>query len=234
MPTYIDYTDIKNQIPYALEDFKTGTVTRPDDELFSVIIPAVDGDRSLQYTLGSLKAQKGVDNKDVIVATTGPPRKSIQMAEEHGARIMYDPSPDYAHINGARNYGGEKATGKWVAFLDCGAMLEENALEVAANTLANGNKGGTCKIFDTDSGLNAIVRRIVHNTWAKWMGPLPTPFVYTDGTTLHKINGWYGLNPVGASSQFLARIRDFSGPITFNTDTHVTLPIKQDRIDIRV
>jgi glycosyltransferase involved in cell wall biosynthesis len=78
-----------------------GSVRQLGDIYFSIIIPTLNDERSLQRTMKSLEAQT-FKNFEVIVADGGSKDRTTEIARRSGARVVTFSSPSVpAQVNGA-------------------------------------------------------------------------------------------------------------------------------------
>lgn len=114
------------------------------DRSVSVIIPAYLAEFSLAQTLHSVFAQTLAPH-EVFVINDGSPDGTAAVAQSYGDRIIYLEQENQGQ-GAARNRGLERATGRFIAFLDaddywlprflesCVAFLMENREAVAVST----------------------------------------------------------------------------------------------------
>ena len=90
-----------------------GGATKP---VVSVIVPTRNRDPLLRAALASIDENRdpGID-LDVVVVDNGTGEETAEIAARAGVRYMRSPRPG---ASAARNYGIERATGDYVAFLD--------------------------------------------------------------------------------------------------------------------
>ncbi len=88
---------------------------------YSVVIPALDAERTLARVLASLRAQSPPP-LEVLVVDDGSTDRTVEIAESFAARVVRGTGKGYA--GGARNRGWEEASGAVVVFLDADAIPE--------------------------------------------------------------------------------------------------------------
>lgn len=96
----------------------------------SVIVPAYNSERFIAQTLDSLMAQT-LDGVEVIIVNDGSTDGTQAVIDEYCAKsdIFKSFIQQNAGVSAARNYGLEKATGKYVVFLDADDYFTEGSLE---------------------------------------------------------------------------------------------------------
>ncbi|SHI88957.1 Glycosyl transferase family 2 [Butyrivibrio fibrisolvens DSM 3071] len=83
---------------------------------FSIVIPTYNSERTLEYTLKSIRSQKFDQNDlEILVIDGGSTDLTLEIARKYGAVILDNPKrlPEYAKAIGA-----EKATGKYLMRMD--------------------------------------------------------------------------------------------------------------------
>lgn len=101
----------------------------------SVVITTHNLAHYLPDALRSVKAQTMTDWECVIVddASTDDPHAAVKA--EWDSRFSYRRTPENVKLSGARNYGWQHATGKYIIFLDADDMLAPNALDILSTAL---------------------------------------------------------------------------------------------------
>lgn len=84
--------------------------------MVTVAIPVYNGDRYLNEVLSAVRNQVFAQECELLVIDSGSTDNSLNIAEEHGARIHRIAKKDFSH-GGTRNLAMELATGDHVAFL---------------------------------------------------------------------------------------------------------------------
>src|SRR5689334_13613255 len=108
----------------------------PDNVLFSVIIPTYNREKLIGETLESLTGQTFGDFEIIVVDDGSKDNTAAVMAEwtKRDSRIHY-----YRKENGergaARNYGIDKATGRYITFIDSDDVAYNFAFETAVAEL---------------------------------------------------------------------------------------------------
>lgn len=112
---------------------------------YSFIIPVYNRPEELQELLETITIQS-INDFEVVVVEDGSQKTSDAVCKLFYNRI----SINYIVQNNkgpglARNYGAEKATGRWLIFLDSDCLLPANYLEIIDNEVA-------CEEFDCFGG----------------------------------------------------------------------------------
>ena len=110
--------------------------------LFSIIIPVYNRPQEVQELLESLSGQT-LKNFEVIIVEDGSSLKCEEFVRQYSAtEIAY-----YYKENGgpaaARNFGAEKAKGKWLVFFDSDCIIPENYISETVKEL----EGEKCRLF---------------------------------------------------------------------------------------
>lgn len=119
------------------------------ETLYSIVIPAYNEEELLPKTLAVLK--ETMDSLDVcgevVVVDNNSTDKTAQIADEFGARVVFEP---INQISRARNAGARVAEGRYLVFLDADTLLSPELLQKALDNLAGGDccGGGTMVAFD--------------------------------------------------------------------------------------
>ena len=125
--------------------------------LVSIIIPAYNYAHYLPFTLDSVKKQS-LSDWECLIVDDGSTDNTRDVAEKYtvdDSRFKYHYKTN-GGLSSARNYGIEKASGRYVLFLDADDMLEQNNLKHLSDFLENqsGNNavfGKFVKFYDDDT-----------------------------------------------------------------------------------
>ena len=116
---------------------------------YSVIIPAYNEEQFLPDTLTALDAAMGElgEKGQVIVVDNNSTDATARVAEEHGARVVFEP---VNQISRARNAGAAVADGQYLIFLDADTRASASLLRTALDNLQSGAccGGGSTVAFD--------------------------------------------------------------------------------------
>jgi glycosyltransferase involved in cell wall biosynthesis len=101
------------------------------NDLISVIIPVYNADKYLIACLDSIKNQT-YPNLEVLLIDDGSTDNSGKICDEyaekdHRFKVFHKPN---GGVSSARNFGLEKATGRWLSFVDSDDYLALNSYEV--------------------------------------------------------------------------------------------------------
>ncbi len=123
--------------------------------VISIIIPALNEEELLPKLLESIKQQKFTDY-EVIVSDAGSTDRTVEIAEEYGARVIKGGMP-----GPGRNRGAEHASGRFLFFLDADVKLPKDFLESARNELEERYIDlATCEIRPLS---NLTLDKVIHN-----------------------------------------------------------------------
>ncbi len=96
-------------------------------EKVSIIIPAYNAEKYIERCLKSVLAQK-YENKEVIVINDGSTDKTEEKINKYINKIKYIKKKN-GGLSEARNVGIEKATGKYIMFIDADDYIEKDLLK---------------------------------------------------------------------------------------------------------
>ena len=96
--------------------------------VFSFIIPAHNEEKVIGDCLNSINVQKKIsENYEIIVVNDGSTDKTSEIARKRGVIVIDFEKGHSAAF--ARNKGSERATGKYLIFLDADQVIEKNFME---------------------------------------------------------------------------------------------------------
>jgi glycosyltransferase involved in cell wall biosynthesis len=95
----------------------------------SIVIPTLNEEAFLPTLLDSIKKQSFTDY-EIIVADAGSKDKTIEIAQEYGAKVVAGGMPGVG-----RNRGAEVASGELLFFFDADVLIPDNFLEKAYNEM---------------------------------------------------------------------------------------------------
>ncbi|MGH8670630.1 MAG: glycosyltransferase [Burkholderiales bacterium] len=116
---------------------------------YSIIVPAYNEQEWLPRTLARLhESMIAVDGGgEIIVVDNNSSDRTAQFAQEHGARVVFEP---INQISRTRNAGAREARGKFLIFVDADTLVSPALLRAAIGRLENGCCGGGAGVaFDT-------------------------------------------------------------------------------------
>lgn len=96
-------------------------------EKVSIIIPAYNAEKYIERCLKSVIAQK-YENKEIIVIDDGSTDKTEEKINKYINKIKYIKKKN-GGLSEARNVGIEKATGKYIMFIDADDYIEKDLLK---------------------------------------------------------------------------------------------------------
>ena len=98
--------------------------------LFSIIIPVYNRPDEVQELLESLEKQT-VKNFEVIIVEDGSVEKCKEKTERYKATAIHYYYKENGGPAAARNFGVERASGKWIIFFDSDCIIPENYIAEA-------------------------------------------------------------------------------------------------------
>ena len=104
-----------------------------NDPRFSVIIPVYNGEKTITRAIESVLEQS-TKAHEVIVVNDGSTDATENAIKPYLSDIIYL-SQENAGVSTARNNGADKATGEWLAFLDCDDWFYTNRLQRHADII---------------------------------------------------------------------------------------------------
>ena len=106
----------------------------------SFIVPSCAGRSTIEPTLQSIQGQSSSLSREIVVvdsSAAGLPESLEKLYP--GLRLFHESTRRWP--GAARNLGAERARGRWIAFVDADAVLEENWLERLHSTLLTNPRG---------------------------------------------------------------------------------------------
>ncbi len=165
-----------------LRPIKTpATVTLHDQPKLSVLIPAYNEEELIRGVIDSVHASfsaVGFKAYEVVVCDNNSTDRTAVIAEEAGARLVFEP---HNQIAKARNAAATQARGEWLIFLDGDTFLNPKLLQVTIEALQAGRicAGGAVVSFDRpDSGLITRALTRFWNTISARLGVAAGSYVY--------------------------------------------------------
>ncbi|WP_395058151.1 glycosyltransferase family 2 protein, partial [Flavobacterium sp.] len=119
-------------------------------ELVSIITPSFNSEKFIAGTIQSVQNQT-YQNWEMIIVDDCSTDKTVSIAEyiaNNDNRITVYKLDKNSGTGIARNTGLEKASGKYIAFLDADDLWKPNKLEIQINFLRNNNLPFTFSFYD--------------------------------------------------------------------------------------
>src|SRR3989344_7457872 len=88
--------------------------------MISVIIPAHNEEKYIEKTL-----KKIPDNLEIIVVCSGCGDNTLKISKKYGKTFIIEEK----NVSSARNYGGNKAKGNVIIFLDADTLINNEVIE---------------------------------------------------------------------------------------------------------
>jgi glycosyltransferase involved in cell wall biosynthesis len=107
-----------------------------DKHLVSIIMNCYNSDRFLKEAIDSVYAQT-YSSWEIIFWDNASTDHSADIAQSYGDKVKYYLSPENTPLGEARNKALKKATGKYVAFLDCDDLYLPNKLQSQIQLMDN-------------------------------------------------------------------------------------------------
>ena len=132
----------------------------------SIVVPCKNEEKYISKCIDSLLRQEGtVLDREIIVVDNGSTDNTLRILQNYGTDIKYFVRPNLS-IAGLRNFGVEKSSKGWIAFVDADVEVDknwakmfdgflENMLEKGIN-IKNIITGSTCLIPDNPSWVEKV------------------------------------------------------------------------------
>ena len=91
------------------------------DATVSIVVPTLNAGREFGALLSTLRNQKGIRNREIIVVDSGSSDNTIDIANAYNAKIITIRPEDFTHSS-ARNLGAEHAGGNYILFITQDAL----------------------------------------------------------------------------------------------------------------
>lgn len=174
----------------------------------SIIIPALNEEKSLPFTLESIKSQDFSDF-EIIIADAGSTDKTAEITESYGGRVVKGGMPAVG-----RNAGAKAATGEWLLFLDADVYLSDKFLSFvvteAEETHADIASCGIVPLSDKiiDQIMHATANAYINLT--QYFDPHAPGFCILVKKSLHeKINGFDETLKLAEDHDYVKRAKEF-------------------------
>ena len=111
------------------------------DEKISIIMPAYNAAKYIEKTIKSIQAQ-AYTNWELLVISDGSTDETVPIVNKLMAfdRRIQCYEQENAGVSAARNTGLDKATGKYISFLDADDLWEPSILEKLYDTMQAENE----------------------------------------------------------------------------------------------
>lgn len=91
----------------------------------AVIIPCKNEEKYISWCIDSLLRQEGAELEvEIVVVDNGSTDNTLKILESYGSDIKYYVCPDLS-IAGLRNFGVERSTKEWLAFVDADVEVDK-------------------------------------------------------------------------------------------------------------
>ena len=128
----------------------------PSDKKFSVIIPAFNAEETIDLTLKALKAQKNVEDFEIIVVDDGSKDRTAEIVDRYPVKLIKQENSGPAS---ARNRGVEAAAADIVLFTDSDCIPAEDWVEKMTAPFADEEISGVKGIYISKK--KSIIARII-------------------------------------------------------------------------
>ena len=130
----------------------------------SIVVPCKNEERYISTCIESLLRQEGVIlDREVVVVDNGSTDKTQEILKGYGSEIAWYVRPDLP-IAGLRNFGVEKSTKEWIAFIDADVEVDRHWAKALFDHLEDLREkgkdlkkvitGSTCAIPDNPSWID--------------------------------------------------------------------------------
>ena len=107
-------------------DSRRGDTPNRNDVVVTFVVPAYNEAQYLSRTLESINALDTTVPFETVVVDGGSDDETPAIAHDHGATVIEQPGTG---VGNARNYGAQRATGRWVAFVDADTTVRSTYLD---------------------------------------------------------------------------------------------------------
>ena len=124
----------------------------------SIVIPCKNEEKYISRCIDSLLRQEGtILDKEVIVVDNGSTDNTLRILENYGSEISYYVHPDLP-IAGLRNFGVEKSTKEWIAFVDADVEVDRYWAKMLSQFLEDQVKKGVDAFGPLMAEANRVTR----------------------------------------------------------------------------
>ena len=123
-----------------------------EDVMISVVIPTKNAGEEFRRLLGRLASQQGFREVEIIVVDSGSTDKTLELAEQFGAKIIKILPEEFSHSY-ARNLGADAASGEYLLFTVQDALPPSDAwlYELFSVIKNNGVSAVSCAEFPREN-----------------------------------------------------------------------------------
>ena len=174
----------------------------------SIIIPALNEEKSLPLLLGSINNQEFKDY-EIILADAGSTDKTLEIAKKYDVRVVKGGLPAVG-----RNAGAKVAQGEWLLFLDSDVFLSGNFLKLLLEEAQKtGAEAATCAIIPLSDKLIDQIMHGVANAYiqlTQYFYPHAGGFCILIKKYLHeKIGGYNESLKLAEDHEYISRAKKF-------------------------
>ena len=175
----------------------------------SIIIPAYNEEKYIEACLESvfraLEASAITDGRaEVIVVDNNSTDGTAKLAEEAGARVVFEP---LNQISRARNAGARAASGEWLLFIDADSNLSPQSLTDLLKHIGTGKyAGGGCLVGLDKAPLDAKLGMAFWNLLSRSFKWAAGSFIFCRAELFRDVGGF-------SQELFAAEELDLSGKI---------------------
>ena len=176
----------------------------------SIILPAFNEARLLPTSLAAVHAARRAFDRvqwtsEVIVCDNNSTDATAQIAQEHGARVVFEPVNMIAR---ARNAGASVATGDWLLFIDADSQPSIELFNALIEAIQSGRvlAGGATVRMDSDD-LRGRIGTAFWNTISRLRGLMAGSFIFVEAAAFRQIGGFSGQFYAAEEIDFTHRLR---------------------------
>jgi glycosyltransferase involved in cell wall biosynthesis len=181
------------------------------NNMISAVVLTKNEEKSIERCLTSLAFCD-----EILIIDDGSTDKTVELAKQHNAVILeHDLASDFA---AQRNYGMQKATNRWILFIDA----DEEVTPALARELKNPDEGVDAyylrrrdffwgkelKHGETAKVRNKGILRFMKKNSGTWLSPVHEEF-HSNGST-DRMNGFINHYPHQTIKEFLSDINDYT------------------------
>ena len=193
-----------------------------DAPVASVIIPVLNGEKTLGQLLAALKSQAGVPGRfEILVVDNGSTDRTAEITRSHGATLLHQP---VRGPSAARNFGLARACGDVVVFTDADTVPSRRWLAGLLTALADPETilaTGPIHAWQPATPVERYAGTQLHSEREKTAEHPRHPFAHGMNVAVRReaalaIGGWDETMSSGEDVDFAVRLRQkFGKPIQF-------------------